>query len=130
MKGITPVIAIVLLLMITISMVGFAFIWFTRVTELASQKTETQLGEQLKQAAMKIRIDSTATNSITIRNIGTETITGAQIKLYVNDVPVTCTFTDMAAGSVQTQTCTFTCSGTGATRVKVASPGNIDVVLC
>ena len=58
MKGITPVVAIILLLLITISMVGFAFVWFTRIGELTTQQTQTQLQSQLDAAAQKVRIDS------------------------------------------------------------------------
>lgn len=40
MKGITPVIAVILLIMITISMVGFLFVWFSNYLSSLSQYEE------------------------------------------------------------------------------------------
>ena len=46
-KGITPVIAIVLLVMMAVGIAGGAFIWITRFSEQAQQKTTEQMGKEL-----------------------------------------------------------------------------------
>lgn len=132
MKGITPVVAVILLLLITISMVGFAFVWFTRIGELTTQQTQQQLQSELDRQAMKIRIDAAPTTSVTIRNIGTQDIPGAQIAVFVDNVAKTCgpALGTLTVGSIAT--CTYsagTCAaGTGT--VRVTAPGNSDSVKC
>lgn len=133
MKGITPVVAIILLLLITISMVGFAFVWFTRVSQLATSETEAQLRGQLTADAQKIRIDAATTTAVSIRNTGTQDINTTQISFFIDNAAVSCdaTWTGMlTAGS--TKTCTYvppkTCAA--AATVKVSAPGNSDAVKC
>lgn len=137
MKGITPVVAIILLLLITISMVGFAFVWFTRVGELTTQQTQAQLQAELDRQAMKIRIDAVTTTTVTVRNIGSKDILTAQLAAFVDNVAKTCSTTPPAAWPATltvgtTATCTYT-SGTCAAEtgtVRVTSPGNSDAVKC
>ena len=87
MKGITPIIAIVLLLMITVSMAGFAFIWFQRIGSIAMNATESGIIAQQQAAGKLIRIDNAKNGTdseITIRNIGTYPIKKKEISIYVD----------------------------------------------
>ena len=72
MKGITPVIAIILLMLITISMVGFAFVWFNRVTSEIGGEITTQTQATVAQAQTKVTIDNidVANDMVYIRNSG------------------------------------------------------------
>ncbi|KHO48327.1 MAG: hypothetical protein QT00_C0001G0344 [archaeon GW2011_AR5] len=70
MKGITPVIAVILLLLITISMVGFSMVFFQRTAETATRSGDEQLAQQLTQFASQPRIESVAGDNISIRNAG------------------------------------------------------------
>lgn len=133
MKGITPVIAIILLLLITISMVGFAFVWFTRVSELATQQTQAQLEEQLTQQAQKIRIDAVASTAdrVTVRNSGSQSIPLNKISVFVAGGSRTCTWLptgDLAVGA--TTTCTWSGACTSGQLIKVTAPGGSDSVNC
>lgn len=144
MKGITPVIAIILLLLITISMVGFAFVWFTRVGELATQQTEEQLKKQLEQQSMKIRIDSVSKTSpmgVVIRNTGSAAIPIKSIVGFKNEVNVDCKdgATKFSASSATLAidaivTCTDgRASPEGCTtsdKIKITTPGRGDEVSC
>ncbi len=133
MKGITPVIAIILLLLITISMVGFAFVWFTRVSELATEQTQNQMQKDLDRQSQKIRIDAAAGAAVTIRNIGTKSIPKPQIAVFVDNNAKTCDAAwtgDLAAGVVATCTYTGTACTSGTSVVKVTAPGNSDSVKC
>ena len=145
MKGITPVIAIILLLLITISMVGFAFVWFTRVSELATQQTEDQLKKQLEQQSMKIRIDSVAKTSpmnVVIRNTGSTAIPVKSIVGFKNEVNIDCKDTGGTKFSASSATLAVdaivTCidgraSPEGCTtgeKLKITTPGSGDEVLC
>lgn len=134
MKGITPIVAIILLLLITISMIGFAFVWFTRVSELATQQTQQQLEGQLSQTAQKIAIDAATTTSVTIRNTGSKDIPVSQISVFVDGIAKACTAPPWTGNLVvgTTITCTYTI-GTcpaGVSKVKVTTPGGSDSVAC
>lgn len=134
MKGITPVVAIILLLLITISMVGFAFVWFTRVGELTTQQTQQQLQSQLDAQAQNVKIDaiSAARDKITLRNRGTATIPLAQISIFVEGAALACTTWSPTAaltpGSIVTCTAGFLCAA--GNTVKVTTLGQGDTVKC
>lgn len=91
MKGITPVIATILLLLITISMVGFAFVWFSRVTTTAGTQIENQTLNQVNQAAKVIRIEAlktTAPATVSVRNSGTAVFPVSEISVFIDGAPV------------------------------------------
>ena len=132
MKGITPVIAIILLLLITISMVGFAFVWFQRVASTATAATDTQLQSQLNQQAQTIRIESVNGVTIALRNIGTQAITDNSISIFVNG---TSTKSGSCPNGAASTGATFSCTSTvnvcsGSSIVKATSLGNTDQVTC
>ncbi len=149
MKGITPIIAIILLLLITISMVGFAFVWFTRIAESASAAGSSQLNQTLGQMAQKIRIDNVNGYTVTIRNIGSQTIQSASLSFYVNNTLRGCDGTldgnidafNIPVGSVQTcylclgltGSCALSsektiCASNG--RLKITAPAGSDELIC
>jgi flagellin-like protein len=132
MKGITPVIAIVLLLMITISMVGFAFIWFSRMMETTTNQTSSALQNQLSQQSKKIKIDNIdpAGSIAYVRNIGSASIQTSEVSLYVNNGVQTCAWTGtldvnaVAACDWSSGACT------SGSVIKVVAPGNQDISTC
>ncbi len=83
-KGITPVIAIILLLLITISMVGFSFVFFQRTTETAAQSGEEQMSQQLRLISSQIKIDNVGNGKIVVRNIGANS--PDNIVLYADNI--------------------------------------------
>ena len=130
MKGITPVIAIVLLLMITISMVGFAFIWFQRISNILQNKTETGLEQQLEQITISIdNVDSTG-GSVTIRNTGTVTVQTSQIAIYVNGTSLaSCSWDATEILPNGHATCSSS-SIKNCNTIKATAKGSFDVVSC
>lgn len=135
MKGITPVIAIILLLLITISMVGFAFIWFQRVAQTATSAADTQLAGQLNRQAQIASIDNIddTNNNITIRHSGTASMSTSDIAVYLNSTGVTCAWNvpgSWAPGAFRACTVVGGLSCSGTTQVRIAAPGNQDSTLC
>lgn len=134
MKGITPIVATILLLLITISMVGFAFVWFNRVGQLTTEQTQQQLQNQLSQQAQKIRIDAATTTVAAIRNIGTSSIPLAQITLFINSASRQCSpwvpAIDLAPGATATCTWTGAACVAGTDIIKVTAPGGSDSIKC
>ena len=84
-KGITPIIAIILLMMITIALAGFTYIWLQGVFKTSSNNTKTQLEQQQRSMMKTIRIDSatSGTGELAIRNTGSESITSNEIAVFV-----------------------------------------------
>ncbi len=133
MKGITPVIAIILLLLITIAMVGFAFVWFSRVATTSGTNIESQLNTTFGASGKKVGIDSRTTTVVAVRNIGSVTLQTSEISVYVDGGLRTCTWagaiTSLAPGAVGS--CTFSGAAcAGPARIRVTAPGNADETAC
>ncbi|MCX6815558.1 MAG: type IV pilin [Candidatus Aenigmarchaeota archaeon] len=134
-KGITPVIAVILLLLITIAMVGFAFVWFGRVMQSAGNSTEQSMNALTSQQAKRISIDNVnnATWQVTVRNIGSQVIQTSDLAVYVDNTGKTCAWVGMPLAPGGTATCTWSpttwcVQGQGA--VKITAPGNTDEQTC
>ncbi len=134
MKGITPVIALVLLMMITIALAGFTYIWLQATFKQSANRTGTHMQGQQEAIMKRVRIDNAplvagpdeTEISLAIRNVGEAPIKGSEISVYVNGTLVECDVGDLAPGTVGS--CTITCKS-GYT-VKVTAPGNEDTVTC
>jgi len=104
-KGITPVIAIVLLLMMTVAAAGMAYVWIMSLQENIASDTEKDLEtlQETKNARLSIESVWNDTNGfgIMIKNAGTYT------------------FTATDATNIRTQVGTYTASGCAT----IAGPG-------
>jgi len=130
MKGITPVIAIILLLLITISMVGFAWVWFGQVSQRLTTDIENRTFEQINRQEKTIRIDNANGVNIDIRATGSSIIQISEIQVYVDDIRQTCDWgglTSVAPAAVET--CVIPACTAGQT-IRATSPGGTDEVLC
>ncbi|MFH1420914.1 MAG: archaellin/type IV pilin N-terminal domain-containing protein [Candidatus Aenigmatarchaeota archaeon] len=137
MKGITPVIATILLLMITIAMVGFAFVWFQNIWVDIGGGVKNATDTQMSNMNMKIRIENAKSgvapnaSMITVRATGSENVPTSQIGVYANDIPLDCSGNwapeILPAGA--TTTCTLPASDPPAfaagSKIKASSPGTI-----
>src|SRR3989338_872445 len=105
MKGITPVIAIILLLLITVAMVGFAMVWFQKFVAMTGSQTEENLQTQLDQQSKTIHI-ANIDNTNGITTIVTVIVPGATID------------------------CTLDVLCDGNKALKITAPGNFDETKC
>src|SRR3989338_665689 len=85
-EGITSVIAVILLLLITITMVGFSFVFFQRTTESTGQKTEENLQQQIKQTETRFAVVNVNENKVYIRNLGSSEL--KDMVFFVNNVRI------------------------------------------
>src|SRR3989338_7737211 len=69
MKGITPVIAVILLLLITISVVGSSMLFFQRTAQTATQAGDTEL-QQLTKSQGIPRLEGSSGNKVYLRSVG------------------------------------------------------------
>ena len=133
MKGITPVVAVILLLLVTIAVVGFAFGFFQRILGVAAAAGENQTQETIIRGAKTVSIDNInpAGPSATVRNTGTQTIIATDINIFVGPSLVTCVWSPvMPLAPRASSTCTWTGSCTGGTQVRIVAPGNEATIRC
>ncbi len=135
MKGITPVVATILLLLITVVIVGIVMVFFQRTVSGATGATEETLGSQTSQSAKIIRITNancvSGATTVSMRNSGTQGIIASDVSVFIDNVIKSCSWADMPVAAGGSATCTITEAGDSSSKkVKVVSPGNIDVVVC
>ncbi len=119
MRGVSEVIAIILILMITISLAGLAYMFMSTtmsdVTSSAGSTVDTTTSSMLT----SFTIESMDVAKVYVRNTGQNALTS--LSVYINDEPATYNVTTpIAAGSVGTITI-YSFIPDGAT-VKVTSP--------
>lgn len=83
-KGITPVVAIVLLLLITISLVGISLILFSRTTQTAGEAGEEQLKHQAGQLSAQFKIVSASNNKVYVQNTGASALELETLAFYAD----------------------------------------------
>ncbi|HLD49248.1 MAG TPA: archaellin/type IV pilin N-terminal domain-containing protein [archaeon] len=79
MRGITQIIATILLLMIAIAIIGFSYIFLSGIMSESSQETETQLFTSANIAGDCIRIENINDNEIYVRKCGLSNTTSLEI---------------------------------------------------
>lgn len=124
MKGISVVIASILMILITIGVIGFVYIFFSRITSTAGSAAQNQSEEQIAQFSKQILIDALNSTSVTIRNTGTSSIAPSEISVYADGSPRSCNPAISAIAPRSTQTCNFSPPCTTGQKIKVSSPTN------
>lgn len=132
MKGVTPIIAVVLLLLIVIALAGFAFVWFQTAWKTMATAAEQQMTQQQASMMKTIKIDNIekgATNTtIYVRHTGSLNISISELAVYIDNTLATCTWSAdiLEPNTVITCIANLVCSNT----VKVSAPGSEDAVQC
>src|SRR3989344_2014751 len=85
MKGISALIAIILLLFITITIAGFTYTFFMQLQEKSGETVREQSRQELQRTGTEFKIDNVYNNQIFIRNTGKASIDASKIALYIND---------------------------------------------
>jgi len=130
MKGISTIIAILLLLLITLSVTGLTAIFVNRLTDMAGQSAQTEATNQVIKISKQVIIDSWSPVSVSIKSIGSGRISSNEIAVYVNYHPVTCSpqLSDFAPNSMQT--CKFSPACLPGQPIKVTSPATSVEIMC
>src|SRR3989344_4286107 len=85
MKGISALIAIILLLFITITIAGFIYTFFMDLQEKSGETVSEQAWQELRRTGTDLKIDNVYLNEVYIRNTGRSSIDSSIISFYVND---------------------------------------------
>ncbi len=97
-KGITPVVSVILLLLITISIVGFSLIFFQRTAQGAGEEAQTQLQQQLASASERFEIVNIDKNKVYVKNTGTANL--QNLRFYVDGSEISATSIPIAPNTV------------------------------
>ncbi|HLD38847.1 MAG TPA: hypothetical protein VJB05_00875, partial [archaeon] len=130
MKGITPVVSIVLLLFITISILAFSFIFFQNITTASGTQAQEAADTQTNKLLQTVEIVAVENGQITVKNIGTQAIKLEDVKVFVDGAPIAVTNTPGNIEPGRTKTFTLALSDTqqqdyvGQRVVEVSAPGN------
>ena len=139
-KGITPVIAIILLLLITIAVIGFATIFFQSIVTTGGEQARNASQQTSSRVLQVIEFVVASKDSISVKNSGAANILKEDISFLVGGSPVpTCGGTSSGdvlignsaepaeAAPVQLITCSLdgVCDGDNSGKsITVAAPGN------
>jgi len=88
-KGITPIISVILLLMMTIAIAGLAYSWLQKMQTSITVSTEDKTNEMLGGISMNLKIDgyfmncTTNLTSVYVRNAGAAAATN--LKIFFDD---------------------------------------------
>lgn len=122
MKGITPVVAVILLLLITIAVIGFAFGYFSTIMQTTGEAAQEQAEATTDRLSKSVLIDSVADTNLYIRNVGTKNINvTSEISVYKDGTSEACSFANQAYLTPnEVRVCTLAdCTGS---RIKVVAP--------
>ena len=137
MKGITPIITVILLLLIAVVMVGFAFGFFSNIFTTTSTETTTALNTTVSIYGKQIRIDNIDTASprvVTIRAVGSRAIEIGDLTLYNSTggsvASGACPVAKIHAGGTGTCNLVTTNGCLSGTVLRAVAPGNTDTKIC
>ncbi len=90
-KGITPVISIILLLLISVAAAGALYLWYSRSQEDVASTAQTGMEKQTEQSSYRMNIESIwkVDNQLclSVRNTGVEDYTASEVEgtgIYIN----------------------------------------------
>lgn len=119
-KGLTPIIAVVLLLLMTVAAAGLAYQFVTGTQSDVQEKVKSNVDSQLSASDYAFIIENVGKSgtghAITIRNTGKAAITASDLSLYIDGASVAHGLTgSIAAGSTTTTAALGTFPSAGAT---------------
>ena len=142
-KGITPVIAMILLLLIVVSLAGGFMIWINSTWGILQNTASEDISTQIEQQQKKIRIENCdiVNDEIVIKNMGSADINATVIAgqgakdltIYYNgqvDLSPTITPTIIPPNSIAVVTTSIAVDIVSGDKIRVVAPANEDAIIC
>src|SRR3989344_6058217 len=132
MKGITPVIALILLLVITIVIVGFSFTIFQNIVSSGGAAVENTTTATVQELATCARLESvdTSTGAAAIRNCGETTVSVATLGLYANGTLIQLlTGGQIASGSIAVLYADFSGLASGTYTIRLITSSGMQTLI-
>jgi len=87
MKGISTVLAIVLIVVITVGIIGMAYVWSTGMFETVSSSSEEQVEQKIITATASFEVRSATDNLLYVRNTGKTSLSGFTVFKNTEKIP-------------------------------------------
>jgi flagellin-like protein len=116
-EGVTPVIAIILMVAITVVLAGVLYVWVTSLADTSDTVTTLQLDGELK-------VSSPAAASLELTHRGGDKVTWSDYRVTVNGTAYTPAQTETAVGEVAT----FAITTVATTALDVGEPYTVRVI--
>lgn len=115
-KGISPVIAVILLVGVAIGASAMAYSWFSGIQSGTQEASGATAGQVALASGANVKIDYINSTHISLRNIGSSTLTGIQIS------GLTATgFSGVSLGAGTVNYSTYSGASSGVTTVRVTT---------
>lgn len=128
-KGITPVVAMIMLMLIVVSLAGGFLLWVNRTWSKLGEKGTEEIGQVTEKIGVKFSIDNVnpgADSDITLRNNGKSELETDSLTVYGAGNKKTCSWSSSTISPDSVETCTisgYDCSGDS---IKVTGPGGAE----
>ena len=132
MKGMSAIITVVLLVIITVALVGVVATNFQSLTQSSAQQAQQQVEASSERLTQTVRIESASSDKVVVRSTGTTAIQTSKLAVFIDSVLTTCAWDLTSIGQDQLATCTYDVSTTcsSGTEIKVTAPGNTHSTKC
>ena len=130
MKGIAPVVATILMLLIVIAIIGFAFTFFSNVVTTTGERVEEQAEATGEAMSKLIEIKVATGQNVIVQNKGPAQINAQEeLTLLIDEVITPCVWDSTYVNASQLTTCTLAADCTGST-ITVIGPTNTPEKVC
>lgn len=133
MRAITPVFSVLLIVVLSVALVSFLWLFFTGTFNSLKSSGTSTVGESLTTISSCMKIESVYGNQVSIRNCGKGVVSGDSLKVYLDDIPVNVTplisdFGKKNIGASENGIGSSSGQGTMATRFQAPLTGTITSV--
>jgi flagellin-like protein len=92
MKGVSAIIAVVLILMITVALAAMSYVWFTNVFQTLSESGTSSIAKTTGQLQASFTIESARylsgnNTSVSLRNTGVTSLDLSKVAFYLKGIP-------------------------------------------
>jgi len=129
-KGITPVVATILLLIIVIAIVGYSFGFFQRILTTSGTTAESGTSDLTCLIIQSVAIDSMSGTNLYVRNTGSTALSTSSIAIYVNGLSDGCTWASDTINPNEVKLCTLAQACASGSVLKITTAGISTQMTC
>jgi hypothetical protein len=98
MRAITPVFSVLLIVILSVALIGFLWLFMIGTFNSLTSSGTSTVGESLTTISSCMKIESAYGNQVSIRNCGKGSITQGTLGAYLDDIPLNVTMSPIVVG--------------------------------
>ena len=130
MRGMSSIVAVVLLVIITVALVGVVATNFQSLTQSSAQQAQQQTEATSQRLTQTVRIESASGTELVVRSTGTTTVQTSKLAVFIDSVLTGCTWDVAEMEQDELAICVYAAPCAPDSEVKVISPGNVHTAKC